>query len=50
MRRMWERDELVEHWSLTEEKRALAQKFKTNTGLLGFARLFTWFQYDGGFT
>ena len=27
MKRVWEKDELVEHWSLTEEEQALAQKF-----------------------
>ena len=49
MKRLWERDELVEHWSLTEEELALAQKFKTNTGPLGFALLLKWFQYEGRF-
>ena len=49
MKRVWETDELLEHWSLTQEERELAAKSKTETITLGFALLLKWFQYEGRF-
>src|SRR5579862_8259290 len=49
MKRVWDRDELVEHWSLTEEELTMVRKLKTEAGPLGFALLLKWFQYEGRF-
>ena len=49
MKRNWEMDELLEHWTLTLSDRELAQTTKTEAGPLGFALLLKWFQYEGRF-
>ena len=37
MKRVWETDELLEHWALTQQERELAAKAKTETITLGSA-------------
>lgn len=49
MKRIWESDELLEHWGLTSEERALAIDTKSEANSLGFALLLKWFQYEGRF-
>lgn len=49
MKRNWEIDELLEHWTLTLSERELAYTTKTEAGHLGFALLLKWFQHEGRF-
>ena len=48
MKRAWETDELIEHWTMTADDLALLEK-KTGHTRLGFALLLKAFQYEGRF-
>ncbi len=48
MKRQWEHEELVEHWTLDVEDRVLLSN-KTGATRLGFAVLLKFFQQEGRF-
>ncbi len=47
MKRVWQTDELLQHWGLSPEERDLALTDKTDAVAVGFALLLKWFQYEG---
>lgn len=49
MKRAWERDELLDHWTLLPQEVTLVQQTKTDASRLGLALLLKWFQYEGQF-
>ncbi len=48
MKRNWQPEELIEHWTLLEAELALLTK-KTASNRLGLALLLKFFQYEGRF-
>lgn len=49
MKRVWQTDELLEHWGISPEERDMALTDKTDAVAIGFALLLKWFQYEGRF-
>jgi hypothetical protein len=49
MKRVWQTDELLEHWGLSPQERDLALNDKTDAVAISFALLLKWFQYEGRF-
>lgn len=49
MKRVWQADELLEHWQLSPQEHVLAHNERSDAVAIGFALLLKWFQYEGRF-
>jgi hypothetical protein len=45
MKRVWQTDELLQHWGLSPDERDLALTDKTDAVAIGFALLLKWFVF-----
>ncbi len=49
MKRQWQTEELLEHWTLQPQEQALVADQKTDSNRLVFALLLKFFQFEGVF-